>query len=158
LRLLQKVHELQGMKRLVALVALVLAGLARAGAGLGDSDEKIDDMYGNVLERHLRDDGSVSVLYQKGRYLYFVVFANRRSVLERYSHLNGTALSEREIARFLKANVAGAAWSPAAVSSIPRRFVRSDGGAEATYATVDGRPTLTIRQTARKSRASRFAE
>jgi hypothetical protein len=145
------------MKRLVPIVALILAGVAWAWAGLGDSDEKIDDMYGNVLERHLRDDGSVSVLYQKGRYLYFVVFVNRRSVLERYSRVNGAGLSEREIARFLQANAGGAAWSPAAAST-PRRFVRSDGGAEATYATVDGHPTLTIRQTARKSRASRFAE
>jgi hypothetical protein len=73
-----------------------------------------------------------------------VIFANGQSVLERYSHANGSDLSEKEIARFLKANAAGATWSPDSEAK-ERRFRRSDHTAEATYGTVDGRPTLTVR-------------
>jgi hypothetical protein len=99
-----------------------------------------------VVERRLLDDGRVSILYHRdqGRYLYFVIFANGRSVLEGYSHVNGNDLSEKEIARFLKSNAAGATWIPEGMAK-ERRFTRSDGKAEATYANVDGRPTLTVR-------------
>ena len=56
----------------------------------------------------------------------------------------GTDLSEKEIARFLKANAAGGTWLPAGTPQ-ERRFKRSDDKAEATYGTVDDRPTLTVR-------------
>jgi hypothetical protein len=81
---------------LVVVVLIVLATLSPAWANLGDRDERIDDAYGNVVERHLLDDGTVSVLYHKDRdrYLYFVIFAAGRSILEGYSHVNGTDLSE----------------------------------------------------------------
>src|SRR5207253_9083378 len=81
---------------------------------------------------------------KKDRYLYFVTFANDRSILETYSHVKGTDLSEREIARFLKANAAGGTWRADNIGTA-RRFKRSDGHAEATYAPVNGRPTLTVR-------------
>src|SRR6266699_5790484 len=110
-----------------------------AWANLSDSYDKVDDSYGNLVERHLLDDGTVSVLYHKDRYLYFVIFADGRSVLERYSHVKGTDLCEKEIARFLKANAAGATWVPDKTSK-ERRFKRSDGKAEAIYANVNGRP------------------
>ncbi len=134
------------MKQLLVVVLLVLATLSAVLATLGDRDERIDDAYGNVVERHLLDDGRVSILYhrEQGQYLYFVIFANGRSVLEGYSHVKGNDLSEKEIARFLKANAAGGAWIPAGTPK-ERRFKRSDDKAEATYATVDGRPTLTVR-------------
>jgi hypothetical protein len=134
------------MKQLLVVVLIVLATLSPVRASLGDRDEKIDDAYGNVVERHLLDDGRVSILYHRdqGQYLYFVIFANGRSVLEGYSRVKGTDLSEKEIARFLEANAAGGTWLPAGTSS-ERRFKRSDDKAEATYATVDGRPTLTVR-------------
>ena len=134
------------MKQFFVVVLLVLATLSPVRANLGDGHERIDDAYENVVERHLRDDGTVSVLYHRnqGRYLYFVIFAGGRSVLEGYSRANGTDLSEKEIARFLKANAAGGTWMPAGTPK-ERRFKRSDGKAEATYATVDERPTLTVR-------------
>jgi hypothetical protein len=135
------------MKRLLVLVVLmILTTVLSARATLGERDERIDDAYGNVVERHLRDDGTVSILYHKdqGRYLYFVVFANGRSILEGYSHVKGKDLSEKEVARFLKANSAGATWMPVGTSK-ERRFKRSDDKAEATYAITDGRPTLTVR-------------
>ena len=133
------------MKQFLVVVLTVLASLSPIRANLGDGDDRIDDSYGNLIERHLLDDGTVSVLYHKDRYLYFVIFANRRSVLERYSHVKGTDLSEKEIARFLKANAAGATWSPGNKGK-ERRFKRSDGKAAATYATMDSRPTLTVRE------------
>jgi len=142
------------MKQLLVVVLIVLATLSPVRANLGDRDERIDEAYGNVVERHLLDDGRVSILYHKdqGRYLYFVIFANGRSVLEGYSRVKGTDLSEKEIARFLKANAAGATWMQDNTSN-ERRFTRSDGKAEATYANVDGRPTLTLRAKGGRSRS-----
>jgi hypothetical protein len=135
------------MKRFIVVVLTVLATLSPVSAHLGDRDERIDDAYGNVVERHLLDDGRVSILYHRDgdRYLRFVIFANGRSVLEGYSRVKGTDLSEKEIAKFLEANAAGATWSPDDRGT-ERRFRRSDGKAEATYAIVDGRPTLTVRE------------
>jgi hypothetical protein len=70
------------------------------------------------------------------------------SVLEKYSHIKGNDLSEREIARFLKANAGrSVTWtSDATGPSKERRFKRSDHKAEATYGKVDDRPTLTVRE------------
>ena len=134
------------MKQFLVVVLTVLTTLSPVWANLGDRDERIDDAYGNVVERHLLDDGTVSILYHRdqGRYLYFVIFANGRSVLEGYSNVKGTDLSEKEITRFLKANAAGATWTRQDRGT-KRGYRRSDGKAEATYATVDGRPTLTVR-------------
>ncbi len=114
-------------------------------ANLGDGSDKVENLYGNLVERHLRDDGSVSVLYHKDRYFYFVIFANGRSVLERYSHIKGTDLSEKEIARFLKANAADGTWVPGK-SSKERRFERSDHKVQATYGKANGNPALTVRE------------
>ncbi len=133
------------MKQSIVIVLTVLTTLSSVRANLGDSDDKIDDSYGNLVERHLLDDGTVSVLYHKDRYLYFVIFANRRSVLERYSHVKGTDLSEKEIARFLKTNAGGATWVPDNKAT-ERRFERSDHKAEARYMNLAARPTLTVRE------------
>jgi hypothetical protein len=97
------------------------------------------------VQRRLRDDGTVSVLYHKDRYLYEVIFANGRSVSEMYFNVKGTDLSEKEIMRFLKANAAGATWTRDDTAR-ERRFKRGDGKAEATYGTVNGRPALTVRE------------
>ena len=106
---------------------------------------ELTTLYGNLVQRRLRDDGTVSVLYHKDRYLYLVIFANDRSVSESYSHINGTDLSEKEIAKFLKANAAGGTWIPANTSK-ERRFKRSDDIAEATYGSSSGRRALTVRE------------
>jgi hypothetical protein len=134
------------MKQLLVVVLTILTALSSVWANLGDGSDRIDDSYGNLIERHLLDDGAVSVLYHKDRYLYFVMFAEGRSVLERYSHAKGTDLSEKEIARFLKANAAGATWTPNDRKKEERRFERSDRKAEATYMNMAGRPTLTVRE------------
>jgi hypothetical protein len=134
------------MKRVVAVVLLTLTGVSALRANLGDSDDKIEVSYEKVVARRLRDDGTVSVLYQKGRYLYLVIFNNLRSVSESYSRMDGRDLSPKEIAKFLKANSsAGATWTPRATSSKERKFQRSDHKAEASYADMEGRPTLTVR-------------
>ena len=125
--------------------ALMVVTLSPVWANLGDESDRIDDAYGNLVQRRLRDDGTVSVLYHKDRYLYLVIFANDRSVSESYSHMNGTDLSEKEIAKFLKGNAAGGTWIPAN-SSRERRFKRSDDGAEATYGSSTGRRALTVRE------------
>jgi hypothetical protein len=133
------------MKRLFVLFLTISTGVTSVCANLGDGGDRIDDSYGNLVERHLLDDGTVSTLYHKDRYLYFVVFDKGVSVLERYSHIKGTDLSEREIAKFLKANAGGATWVPDN-NSKERRFKRSDHKAEATYGKVDDRLTLTVRE------------
>jgi hypothetical protein len=133
------------MKQLLVGALTVVTALSSVRGNLGDSYDKVEDSYRNLVERHLRDDGTVSVLYHKDRYLYFVIFANGRSVLERYSHIKDTDLSEREIARFLKINAAGGTWNPAKTAN-ERRFVRSDHKAEATYGKTNGKPALTARE------------
>ena len=134
------------MKRFLFLFLTISAGVSSVCANLGDGSDRIDDSYGNLIERHLRDDGTVTTLYHKDRYLYFVIFAEGRSVLERYSHVKGADLSEKEIARFLKANAGGAKWTPGNASKEGREFKRTDHKAEATYGKVDDRPTLTVRE------------
>jgi len=133
------------MKKFIVVLLTILTALSSVRANLGDNDDRIDDSYGNLIERHLLDDGTVSVVYHKDRYLYFVIFAEGRSVLERFSHVKGTDLSEKEITRFLKANAGGATWMPDNKSK-ERRFERSDHKAQATYANITGRPTLTVRE------------
>src|SRR5436189_4976392 len=132
------------MKQFIVVLLTILTALSSVCASLGDSDDRIDDSHGNLVERHLLDDGTVSVVYHKDRYLYFVIFAEGRSVLERFSHVKGTDLSEKEIARFLKANAGGATWMPDNKAK-ERRFERSDHKAEATYTNITGRTTLTVR-------------
>src|SRR4029434_8985198 len=133
------------MKQLLVIVLTVITSSSSIRASLGDGADRIEDLYGNLVQRQLRDDGTVSGLYHKGRYLYLVIFANNRSVSESYSHINGTDLSEREIARFLKVNAAGATWIPGSTSK-ERRFERSDHKAQATYGKTNGNPALTVRE------------
>ncbi len=133
------------MKRFSLVLLAILATLTCGWANLGDSSDKVDDSYGNLVQRRLHDDGTVSVVYHKDRYVYQVIFANGRSVSETYFNVKGTDLSEKEIMRFLKANAAGATWTPDSTAK-ERRFKRSDGKAEATHGTVNGRPALTVRE------------
>jgi hypothetical protein len=123
----------------------IFATVSGGWANLGDGYEKVDDSYGNILQRKLRDDGTVSVLYHKDRYLYQVTFADGRSVSEIYFNVKGSDLSEKEITRFLKANAAGATWTSDKEAK-KRSFKRSDGKAEATYGDVNGRSGLTVRE------------
>ena len=134
------------MKRMKQSVALVLALCvisSTASANLGANSEIIEDAYGTIVQRRLQDDGKVSVVYAKGRYLYMVTFADSRSISESYAHANGTDLSEKEIMKFLKGN-SSAKWVPANTGT-QRRFKTSDGAAEATCGILNGRPVLTVR-------------
>jgi len=131
------------MKLSIVSILTVFVIASSASAGLGDNSDRIEDLYGTIVQRRLRDDGTVSVVYLKSRYLYLVTFANGRSISESYSHVNGTDLSEREITKFLKAN--GVKWLPSN-SGVDRRFKTSDGTAEAIYAPVNGRQALTVRE------------
>jgi hypothetical protein len=136
------------MKQFLVVAPIVITALSPVWANLGDGSDRIDNLYGNLVQRQLRDDGTVSVLYHKDRYLYLVIFANNRSVSESYSHMNGTNLSEKEIVKFLKVNAAGGTWIPANTSK-ERRFKRSDNRAEATYGSASGRRALTVREIGR---------
>jgi hypothetical protein len=133
------------VKEFSIFILAILATVTCGWASLGDGDDKIEDSYGSIIQRSLRDDGAVSVLYHKDRYLYMVTFNNGRSVSESYFHVKGTDLSEKEITKFLKANAAGATWTSENTAK-ERRFRRSDGKAEATYGTVRDRPALTVRE------------
>ena len=133
------------MKQFSLILLAILATSTCGWANLGDGSDKVDDAYRNLVQRRLRDDGTVSVLYHKDRYLYQVTFANGRSVSETYFNVKGTDLTEKEITAFLKANAAKATWTPDS-SAKERRFKRSDGKAEATYGPVNGRPALTVRE------------
>lgn len=134
------------MERMKQSMALILAFCMIANAvwaNLGDNSERIEDAYGTIVQRRLQNDGTVSVVYTKGRYLYMVTFANSRSISESYSRVKGTDLSEKEISKFLKGNL-GAKWVESNTGTA-RRFKSSDGRAEATYGILNGRPALTVR-------------
>lgn len=133
------------MTKFTIVLLAAFAGLSSVWANLGDRSDRIEERYGNLLQRRLRDDGTVSVLYHKGQYLYLVIFANDQSISESYSHMNGKDLSEKEIAKFLKLNAAGGRWIPANTSK-ERRFKRSDDRAEAAYGSASGRRALTVRE------------
>jgi len=133
------------MKQFLLATLTVVTAVSSVSANLGEGSDTIENRYGNLVERQLRDDGTVSVLYHKDRYLYLVIFANDRSISESYSHMNGTDLSEKEIAKFLKLNAAGGTWIPANTSK-ERRFKRSDDRAEATYGSSSGPRALTVRE------------
>src|SRR5215471_6491498 len=109
------------MKQFLVAALTIVTASSSLQANLGDKSDRIDDLYGDLVQRKLRDDGTVGVAYHKGRYIYLVTFANDRSISESYSHINGTDLSEREIAKFLKVNAAGGTWIPANTSK-ERRF------------------------------------
>ena len=135
------------MKLMIPLILVLCIIASSASANLGENSERIEDAYGTIVQRRLRDDGTVSVVYTKGRYLYMVTFANSRSISESYSRVNGKDLSEKEIAKFLKANSA-AKWVPSSMGT-DRRFKNSDGTADATYGILNGRPALTVRDVRR---------
>jgi hypothetical protein len=131
-------------------IALILAfGLVSTSvfANLGENSERIEDRYVTIVQRRLRDDGTVSVVYTKDRYLYMVTFANSRSIVESYSRADGKDLSEKEMTKFLKAN-SGAKWETSSTGK-ERHFRTSDGAAEATYGILNGRPALTVRDVRR---------
>jgi hypothetical protein len=139
--------RMEHMKRWIVLLVAICLIASSVLANLGDNSERIEDAYGTIVQRRLRDDGTVSVVYTKGRYLYMVTFANSRSITESYSRVNGKDLSEKEIEKFLKAN-SGAKWVPINAGT-ERRFKSSDGAAEATYGILNGRPALTVRDVRR---------
>ena len=131
------------MKRFFS-VLLAMSFLVRSVyANLGDNENKINASYGKRIQRLPRPDGTISNLYEKGDYTFFVIFLKGVSVFEMYAHANRTDLSSREITTFLKRNAGGATWAP--VKGVERRFERSDHKAEATYVQMAGRPTLTVR-------------
>jgi hypothetical protein len=125
------------------------ACLASAAANLGDSGDRIEDSYGEPVQRQLRDDGTVSIVYHKDKYFCLVVFDHYRSVLEKYSRIDRRVLSEKEVARFLKANAAGGKWLPR-VATKDGSLERSDHKAEATRTTEDGKPMLIVRMVGAK--------
>ena len=137
------------MKQFSLILLAILATSTCGRANLGDSSDGIDDAYGNLVQRRLGDNGTVSVLYHKDRYLYQVTFADGRSISETYFNLKGTDLTEKEIMGFLKANAARATWTRDNTAN-ERRFKRSDGKADATYGKVNGRPALTVREVGAK--------
>jgi hypothetical protein len=139
--------RMEHMKHSIALILAFCLIANAAWANLGENSERIEDRYGTIVQRRLRDDGAVSVVYTKGSYLYMVTFANSRSISESYSRANGKDLSEKEIAKFLKANSA-AKWV-ASNAGRERHYKSSDGAAEATYGILNGRPALTVRDTRR---------
>jgi hypothetical protein len=138
---------MERMKQMIPLILALCIIASSASANLGDNSERIEDAYGTIVQRRLQDDGTVSVVYTKGPYLYMVTFANSRSISESYSRVNGKDLSEKEIAKFLRAN-SGAKWVTSK-TGIERRFKSSDGAAEATYGILNGRPALTVRDVRR---------
>ena len=133
---------------------LVLAVVGTVSANLGDNSDRIEDAYGNLVRRRLFDDGKVGILYHKDRYLYYVIFDQDVSISERYSCYEQRDLSEKEIARFLKANASRKATWQATNSrdSSVRTFERTDHKAEAKVSRIDDRLMLTVKARSSENR------
>ena len=132
------------MKRsLLGILTLVIT-VASTDAKLGDNEGQIGAAYGKLIQKLPRSDASVTNLYEKGDYVYMVVFRGGISVFEMYARANQADLSSREIDTFLKANAAGAAWVAVDNKGAGREWKRSDHKAKASYFRLGGRPTLTV--------------
>ena len=127
------------------------AAVASANADLGDSEAKITASYGKG-EKVPGITDSTSKVYEKGAYIYNVIFRDGVSVFEMYARVNQHELSPSEIATFLKANAAGGTWVPAGDKPAGREWKRSDHKAKAAYFRMAGRPTLTVMEATGKSR------
>lgn len=134
--------------RFICILALATAIAHPALAVLGDDDEKIDAMYGNISKRHLRDDGTVSVLYHNDKFYFLVLFKDLHSISEAYARGDGNKLSKKEISRFLRANAGTSHW-PADTISLDGKLERADHKAEASFTEIDGRLMLQIKGKAR---------
>src|SRR5262245_30610429 len=66
--------RMERVKQSIVLIVAFCVVACLASANLGDNSERIEDTYGTIVQRRLRDDGTVSVVYTKGRYLYLVTF------------------------------------------------------------------------------------
>ena len=131
------------MKRFgLGFLGLAMA-LASTNANLGDNEAKITASYGKG-EKVPGITDSTSKVYEKGRYIYNVIFRNGVSVFEMYARVNQGELSPNEIATFLKANAAGAGWVAVENKGSGREWKRSDHKAKAAYFRMGGRPTLTV--------------
>jgi hypothetical protein len=125
------------------ILVLLIAISHSTFATLGDDDEKIDAIYGNIVKRHLRDDGTVSVLYHNEKYYFLVLFKDLRTISEAYSRGDGRKLSDKEISRFLLANAGRSRWPAKAIPS-DGKLERADHKAEAAFVDVDGRLMLQV--------------
>jgi hypothetical protein len=129
----------------------ISAGLGSASANLGESEAKINAAYGKRIEMP-RIAGNQGHLYERGEFIYNVIFRDGVSVFEMYARANQAELSSKEIAAFLKANAAGATWVPvpANIKAAGREWKRSDHKAKAAYFREGARPTLTVMEATRK--------
>src|SRR5438552_15648956 len=98
--------RMERMKQSITLVLAFCVIASAAFANLGADSERIEEAYGTIVQRRLRDDGTVSVVYAKAGYLYMVTLANQRSISESYSRVKGTDLFENEFANVRTADAA----------------------------------------------------
>src|SRR5438045_8469818 len=91
--------RMERMKQSIALILALCVIASSASANLGDNSERIEDAYGTIVQRRLLDDGKVSVVYTKDRYLCMVTFAKIRSFSELYYCISGYDLSVYEMSK-----------------------------------------------------------
>ncbi len=126
--------------RHTAALSLSLVLLQTVRAAIGDDYDRIDSSYGDVVKRHLNDDGSVIMTYKKNPYLYHVLFRNLQSVSEEYLRTDGRDLSDKEVQRFLSAS--GRHWTPEATDK--KHWRRADGKLSAEIMESDNGRGLSI--------------
>jgi hypothetical protein len=129
--------------RFFCILALAAVMAHPALASLGNDDETIDAMYGDVVKRHLRNDGTVSVLYHGKKYYCFVVFKDLHTISEAYARGDGRKLSDKEISGLLEANAGRSRW-PAKVVPADGKLERADHKAEASFTEIEGRLMMQV--------------
>ena len=147
------------MKPIFVLLASI-AIVASARANIGESEETINSSYGQRIERRIRDKngkdsaqlekgGTISNLYERGDYLFLVVFKEGLSVFEMYGRKDSQPLKPQESFRFLKANDGGVGWT--VVNEKEQTFERADHRVLAEFREMAGRPSLIVRVVKRKN-------
>jgi len=51
------------MKLSIVSILTVFVIASSASAGLGDNSDRIEDLYGTIVQRRLRDDGTAEAIY-----------------------------------------------------------------------------------------------
>lgn len=140
--------------RLIAVFFASIAIVASALANIGQSEAEINSSYGRRIERRIRDKngtdtaqlekgGTVSNLYERGDYLFLVVFEQGVSVFEMYGRKDSQPLKPEESFRFLKANDGGLGWT--VTNEKEHAFERADHRVVAEFREMARRPSLIVR-------------
>lgn len=129
------------MKRiLVLIVILCVFSSGHLFAALGDTEDKIADLFGKPVEQGFPDKNGITTnRYQKGNYIILVQFLRHLSLAESYTRVDREEFSKEEISALLAGNSNDLDWNK---NPDKLEWKREDNKARAWLDTLQGRPTV----------------